>query len=344
MQALQKIAPAFGVALREVPEPRAPSAHEVLIAVAATGLCGTDVHIYEWTPGYERVASALPVTLGHEFAGHVVDAGSDVRDLVRGCCVAVRPSVVCGRCEACLRGDDEECVRRTGLGITRDGGLAKLVLVPAENCVPVPAGLEPEIAALTEPMTVCAAAVTTGGVKAGDRVLVLGPGTIGQGMALFARDAGAEQVVVVGRDDAARLDALRGIGFPDVVDSRDRELEDALQPWLACGRFDVVLEATGASATIGPALDVLKTHGTLVVAGIHSAPASIDLTRLVRARQQIRGAYRAPVATWPRVVDFLAHHRDLVRPMISHRVPLSNAIEGFELTRSRAASKVLILP
>ena len=121
-------------------------------------------------------------------------------------------------------------------------------------------------------MTVSAEAVDTGGVSPGDRVLVLGPGNIGQGIALFASAAGAAEVVIVGKDDAPRLECLRRMGFPATVDVGERALEEALAPYLADGRFDVVIEATGVPAIVQQGLDVLRKRGVLVVCGIHPRP------------------------------------------------------------------------
>lgn len=344
MQALQKIAPAFGLELRDVPPPDAPGAGEVIVAVSAVGICGTDLHIYEWTPGYEVMAHAMPVTLGHEFSGTIAAIGPGVQGIAAGALVAVRPSVVCGHCAKCKADNPDACTSRKGMGVTRDGGLAKLVRVPAENCVVAPAGMDACIVALAEPMSVSAEAVATGEVKAGDRVLVLGPGNIGQGIALFARSANAAEVVIVGKDDAPRLGTLQKMGFADTVDAGERTLEEALAPYLARGKFDVVLEATGVPAVVQPALDVLRKRGILVIAGIHPRPVSVNLTRLVRDHQQIRGTYRAPIAIWSRVLDFLSGNRDLVRHMISHALPLAQALDGFELARNKGASKVLIVP
>jgi len=342
LKALQKIEPAFGLHYREIADP-APAPHEVLVAVAATGMCGTDVHIYEWTGGYEVMRGAMPVTIGHEFAGTIARLGEDVRGWVPGTRVAVRPSVVCGRCAACRAGSSDRCTQRKGIGVTRDGALAPLVRVPAENCVAVPSTLDIEVAALAEPMTVCAEAVVTGDIGTGKRVLVIGPGNIGQGVALFAREAGAAQVVIAGRNDAPRLDSLRRMGFCDTIDVGERALNAALAPHLEHGRFDVVVEASGAPAVVQQGLDVLAKRGIMVVVGIHADAASIDLTRLVREHQQIRGSYRAPLDTWPRVIDFLSRNAEVARTMISHRVPLEGAIEGLELSRRRVASKVMVI-
>ena len=342
MIALQKVQPVFGLEYRDVAQPEVPVANEVIIAVGATGVCGTDVHIYEWTGGYEIMTKAMPVTLGHEFAGTVAALGSDVRGLKVGSRVAVRPSVVCGKCANCSAGDSDNCTQRKGIGVTRDGALATHVRVPAGNCIEVPQSMPIDVAALCEPMTVCAEAIDNAGVKAGDRVLVLGPGNIGQGAALFARAAGA-CVVVVGKDDGPRMASLQRMGFADLIDLGDRSFEEALAPYLAEGKFDAVIEATGAAPVVQPGLDVLKKRGIMVIVGIHPKPVQVNLTKLVREHQQIRGSYRAPPPTWQRVVDFLSANADIAREMISHRVPLERAVEGLEMSRTKSASKVMIV-
>lgn len=343
MLALQKTEAAPGVELREVAPPPAPGPGEVLIEIEATGVCGTDVHIAHWTPGYESMQRAMPVTIGHETCGRICAAGEGVDPALVGQRVTIRPSVLCHRCAPCLNGDPDNCTGRLGVGIGRSGAFAPVLLVPAENCVPVPVGMEAEIAALTEPMTVCREAVDTAGLLPGARVLVLGPGTIGQGIALFAEAVGAGEVVVVGRDDAARLERVRALGFPNVADSLGTTLAGALAPWLAGGKFDVIFEATGVPAVVPEALSVLAKRGKLVIVGIHPAPAQVDLTSLVRNHQQILGSYRAPVETWPEVLAFLAANPERLRGMISHRLPLAQAPEALEIAGAKQASKVMVL-
>ncbi|MGN1055203.1 MAG: zinc-binding dehydrogenase [Comamonas sp.] len=343
MQALQKTAAAKGLVLQDVDVP-APAAGEVLVRVHATGVCGTDLHIDEWTASYHFLAPALPVTIGHEFSGVVEALGEGVDPSFMGQLVAVRPSVTCGVCAACNSGNFDACTTRRGIGVMRHGGFAEKVAVPVRNCVRIPAGVAADVAALAEPLSVSYEAVRTGGIKPGDRVLVLGPGNIGQGIALFARAAGASLVVVGGYDDAARLEVLRSMGFDDLLDFKEQDMQEALAAYTQSGEFDVVIEATGSAAVIAPALRALKTHGVLVIAGIHAAPVAIDLTALVRRHQQIRGSYRAPERCWPEVVEFMREHQEVLRRMITHRVPLSQAPEGFALARARLASKVLVQP
>ncbi|WP_280191998.1 zinc-dependent alcohol dehydrogenase [Delftia sp. PS-11] len=343
MQALRKTEPAHGLTLTQADMPE-PGPGEVLLRVHSAGVCGTDLHIAEWTPSYHFLSPALPVTIGHEFSGEIVAHGAGAEGLPLGQLVAVRPSVTCGRCVACEGGNFDACTTRRGIGVMRNGGFAPWAAVPLRNCVPVPAGVDGEVAALAEPLTVSHEAVRTAGIRPGDRVLVLGPGNIGQGIALFARDAAAAQVVVAGHGDGPRLQVLRAMGFTDLLDFEGTDMDSALAPYLAQGRFDAVIEATGAAAVIAPALRALRPHGTLVITGIHAAPVPVDLTALVRNHQSLRGSYRAPESAWPQVVRFMQENQPLLRHMITHRVPLAQAAEGFALARARHASKVLVQP
>ncbi|HYF19823.1 MAG TPA: alcohol dehydrogenase catalytic domain-containing protein [Ramlibacter sp.] len=344
MQSLRKLQPAPGLHLQDAPPPREPGAGEVLLRVHSAGICGTDLHIDEWTPSYHFIRDRLPVTAGHEFSAYVDRLGPGVQGLAPGQLVAVRPSVTCGVCAACTSGNPDGCTTRTGIGVSRDGAFAPFTLAPARNCVPVPEGVDPELAAMAEPLTVSHESVRVAGVQAGDRVLVLGPGNIGQGIAVFARAAGARQVVVAGHGDAARFEVLRRMGFHDLVDFAQVGFDAGWAGLAREGRFDVVIEATGAGAVVAPAMAALKTHGVLVITGIHAAPVPIDLTALVRNHQQIRGSYRAPEADWPKVVRFMREHADVLRHMVTHRLPLSRAEEGFALARNKLATKVLLQP
>ncbi|QHE87790.1 zinc-dependent alcohol dehydrogenase [Hydrogenophaga sp. BPS33] len=343
MKTLRKVRPDRGLELQDAPTPM-PGPGEVLVQVQATGVCGTDLHIDKWTPSYHFMGSALPVTIGHEFAGVVAALGQDVHGLAVGQRVTVRPSVVCGVCAACTEGRADDCVTRKGIGVSRDGAFADFVRVPVRNCVPVPQGLEPKIAALAEPLSVSWEAVRAAGVTAGDKVLVLGPGNIGQGIALFARAAGAAEVVVAGHGDAPRLQILRQLGFDQLLDFAEQPMAEALAKVASSRPFDVVIEATGVAAVIGPAMQALKPRGVLVITGIHAAPVAIDLTALVRKHQEIRGSYRAPEAAWPQVVAFMEEHQSLLAHMVTHTVPLSRALEGFELARNKTATKVMVVP
>ncbi|WP_374618299.1 zinc-binding dehydrogenase [Pandoraea sp.] len=342
MQALQKITAAFGLEWRDVPEPEQPGAQEVIVAVSAAGICGSDVHIYDWSGGYEFLRGAFPVTLGHEFAGRVAILGADVGSLSVGEPVVVIPSVECGVCKHCVAGRLDDCRDRRGIGMLRDGAFATHVRVPARNCLPLPAGIDAAVASLAEPLSIGLSALKTAQVKAGDRVLVMGPGTIGQAIAMLAKAQGA-QVAIVGHNDAERLATARTLGVDATLDIEGAP-EGAMRALLGDREYDVVIEATGASAAVQAGLDVLRPSGVFVVCGIHGKPISFDGAKLVRMRHQIRGTYRASRETWHEVRDFLVAHHASLAPMVTHRLPLAQALEGFEMARRKIGSKIVLVP
>lgn len=343
MLALRKTGAAFGLEFQEIPAPPPPGPAEVVVRVEAVGICGSDVHAYEWTPGYGFMVPHLPLTLGHEFAGTVLRNGTG-SGLAEGDRVAVIPFVFCGHCASCRSGDSRNCLRRETIGLTRDGGFGREVRVPSRCCVPLPAGLDAEVAALAEPLGVGAEAVLTGAVGLGETVLVLGPGTIGQAIALFARLAGAARVIVAGRADAPRFAVLRALGFADLVDVAEAPLRDGVLALTGGRAVDVVLEATGVPDSIAEGLAVLRKGGILVAAGIHAAPLSLPITEFVRMRHQLRASHGAERRTWDRVLAHLSRGPEAFRPMITHRLPLERGLDGFELARQRAASKVILTP
>ena len=342
MRALQKTSPAFGLALVDVPEPE-PAPGEVLVEVDAVGICGSDVHVYEWTAGYDWMAPLMPVTLGHEFAGRVVAAAPDVTGPMLGQRVTVAPGVPCGRCRFCSAGQPELCERRAIIGLTRHGGFARHVAAPAANCIPLPANVDMELGALTEPLGIGARAVEVGVVALGQAVAVLGAGMIGLGTAMMARLAGASTVIIAGLDDPVRLAVARSLGFEHAIDLRHETLSQAVAR-IAGGPLDRVFEATGAAASIVEGLGVLRQGGVLVATGIHARPVELDLTALVRNKHQIRGSHGAGRATWLTVLRLLAQSGEMFRPLITHRIDLGDTIDGFELGRSKAAVKVVVTP
>ena len=343
MLALRKTRPEFGLDAEDIPEPGAPGRGEVLVRVQAVGICGSDVHAYEWTDGYQFMVPHLPLTMGHELAGVVEMAGAGAA-VTPGTRVSVHPRVVRGERDAIWPGDPRLGAPPMALGLTCDGGFARYLRVEAGNVLPLPDAVDAELGALIEPLAVAADAVLTGDVGLGDTVLVLGPGTIGQAIAMMARAAGAARVIVTGRADAPRFDVLRQLGFPDCIDVADGPLPEQVLALTQGKRVDVVLEATGHAPSITDALAVLKRGGVLVVAGIHATPLSLPLTAFVRNRHQLRASHSSEPSTWERVAALLARSPESFRPMITHRLPLASGLQGFELARQRAASKVILLP
>ncbi|WP_063805466.1 zinc-dependent alcohol dehydrogenase [Burkholderia cepacia] len=343
MKALQKTAPAFGLEWRDVPSPTVEAPDDVIVEVAAAGVCGSDLHIYDWSGGYDFVTPAMPVTIGHEFAGVVVAGGRDAfRTLALGQRVVVIPSVECNACGHCMAGRPDDCQDRRGIGMLRDGAFAPFVKVPARNCLPLPDGFDLSIAALCEPLSIALSAVETGDLRVDDKVLVLGPGSIGQAIALLAEERGA-QVVVAGYDDAQRLAGVRALGIERTVDLKYQSPRDAAA-LAGTDAFDIVIDAAGVQSAVDSGLTVLRASGVMVLCGIHANRVTFDGARFVRMRHQIRGTYRATRQTWRNVVDFAIANEARLAPLISHRLPLHEALQSFELAKSKVSGKVMLIP
>lgn len=345
MLAIRKTSATRGISLDEVPEPGAPGPDEVIVEVGAAGICGSDVHVYEWSSGYEFMQGSLPVVLGHEFAGTVAAVGERVSGLRPGELVTAMPGVTCMRCEACVQGRTHMCPHRETLGLTLDGAFARRVRVPAMNCLPLRPGTELALAALIEPLCVGDNASEVGEVTSGDTVLVLGPGTIGQAIVRTARWRGATRVIAVGMNDSARLQVARAMGATHCIDLADGEtLQQGVHRITGGAPVDVVIEATGHSSSIPDGLQVLRKGGIMVTAGIHSRPVSFDLTRMIRHKQQLRGAHGSRRHAWERMVQRIADEPEAVRPMVSLQLGLRQAEEGFRQSLTRAMSKVILIP
>lgn len=338
MLALRKMGPRPGVELVRTSLPSAPAPGHVIIEVAAAGICGSDLHIDEWTPAYAFLAPYLPVTLGHEFAGRISAVGQGVQGWRIGDAVTVKPSAPCGTCTACQDQKPDDCTNRRAVGLHQDGAFAPYVTCPAGQLLALPPNLDPGLGALVEPLSISASAIRNGEVGRGQRVVVFGPGTIGQGCALLARRAGAA-VTVVGFNDAARFATLRTMGFHHLID-----LAEGPAALMDAGPFDVAIEAAGAPAAVNLALSALGLRGTMVAVGIHAVDVPTDLTQLTRRQLRLVGSARGTHDVWLETIAALGEQPDLFAKMVTHRLPLNQAMEGFAAGHRREASKVLLLP
>lgn len=343
MLAVRKTHASFGVSLDQIPLPGSPGPNEVLIQVAATGICGSDVHVYEWTDGYDFMKSYLPVVLGHEFSGIISDIGPGVEHLQRGDRVVVTPGISCMKCPTCARGEPHLCPNKQSLGLTRNGGFAPYVRVPAQGCFKLPEGTDLTLAAVIEPLCIGDNAADIGEVTAGDTVVVLGPGTIGQAIVGAAHWRGASRIIAVGMNDAPRLEVARTMGATHLIDLADGvSLQDAVFAVTGGAPADVVIEATGHPSSIADGFKVLRKGGILVAAGIHSKPASFDLTGMIRNKQQLRGAHGSVHRNWERMIHRVATEPEAIRPMVSMTLALQDAEQGFRLCQERKVSKVVL--
>jgi threonine dehydrogenase-like Zn-dependent dehydrogenase len=318
-----------GVEVADVKDP-VPAADEVVVAVEACGLCGSDVH------AIELGLTAAGQILGHEFAGRVVDVGALAGTGWIGRAVAVNPLGSCGACRACARGLPFRCPAVPNLGITAPGAYAQYVAVPERQLVRLPDELPVEEGAHAEPLAVALHAVDLARVGPGDTVLVQGVGPIGLNVIMALRLAGAGRIVGAGRS-AGRRAAAAAVGADAVVDTRETSLQDYATD--SGARFTAVLECSGAPGALAEAMDVLEPGGTYVEVAISAEVASVPLLRLVGDGLTIAGSCAFDAPTYARSVDHIAAGRVPVAAIISERVGL-DATPG-ALVRLRAPGDVV---
>ena len=342
MKAICKIKKEPGIELLDVDIPDVGDT-DILVRVAAASLCGSDVHYYHWLPGSEIVR--VPVILGHEFAGEVVEVGAAVRNTAVGDRVCAPPTMPCGRCANCHAGRGDICSDRLTAGIRSDGFFAGFGrLTAGASIIKIPDNVSFETAALMEPMMVSFNAVDISAFNIGAKTAILGPGPIGLLTMLLLRIGGASIIMVTGTaTDQKRLSLAGELGADVVLNVENEDPVSAARDLTGDG-FDVVFEATGHQKAIPQALEMVKPGGQVVLIGIHPGPAQFDPTPMVRNRKSIIGAYGHSEQQWKRGMSLLARERLNVEPIITHRLPLEQAEEGFRLGTKQEAAKVIFLP
>ncbi len=342
MKAIVKTSRERGIDLLDVPVPVAGD-QDILVKVHAAGICGTDVHIYEWSPNYEWVP--MPIILGHEFSGEVIEVGERVQGVAAGDRITALPPMPCGNCTFCRMGRGDRCVNRTEVGIVTDGAFAEYVrLTGGAHIFKLPENVGYEAGALCEPLCIALQAVDVSGFKAGQTAAVLGPGPIGLLVVQVLAAMGAAWIAVTGTgSDEKRLAVARALGADATVNV---EVEDPVQRVMDKTNegVDFVFEASGNPKSIAQAVCMLRSKGKVIALGTHPTAASFDITNLVRGKKSIIGSHLSEPDTWPRALGLLSTGRIKAEPIITHRLPLTRAREGFELAAAKEAIKVLLLP
>ncbi len=326
--------------LRDV-EPRAPGPDEVLIRVAACGLCGTDLHILH---GDQGAADCRPGTiLGHEFSGIVVETGTDVDTLSVGDLVAVDPNSPCGDCPACLAGKAHFCRHMVGYGTTTHGGFAEFTTVRARQAYPLPGTIPLEQGALAEPVSCCLHGIDLCRIRPGATVLVLGAGTIGLLMIQLALKAGAAFVVSVEPIEEKRA-AAKANGAVLAIDPAGVDLAAELRR-LDVPPVDVAIECVGLGATAREAVRLAGDGGTVMLFGLTPPDCEIPVRPfdMFRRELNITASFINPY-TFPRALRLMESGGVRAEAVIGARVPLAEIRDAFDDPRLRAAGKVLIVP
>ena len=338
MRALVKAEAAEGLRLEDVPEPE-PGINDVLIRVHKTGICGTDLHIYEWDDWAAKTIP-VPMVIGHEFVGEVVGFGSNVSDFSVGDLVSGEGHVVCGRCRNCMAGRRHLCAHSIGLGVQRPGAFAELVSMPMTNIWHHWAGVDEDVASIFDPFGNAVHTALTFPVL-GEDVLITGAGPIGCMAVAVLRHAGARHVVV-SDPNHYRLELARRMGATLAVDPTERDLADVQRELGMTEGFDVGLEMSGNPDALRSMIANMAHGGRIAILGIPSKPVEIDLNPVIFDMLTIKGIYgREMYETWYQMSVMLASGLD-IRPVITHRFSHSDYEEAFAVARSGNSGKVIL--
>jgi threonine 3-dehydrogenase len=338
MRALVKARPEPGLWLEDVPEPEL-GINDVLIRVRKTGICGTDLHIYDWNAWAEETIP-VPMVIGHEFVGEVVAFGSNVSDFREGDLVSGEGHVVCGRCRNCMAGRRHLCAHSIGLGVNRPGAFAEYVALPMTNIWHHWPGTDEDVAAIFDPF---GNAVHTGlsFQVLGEDVLITGAGPIGCMAVAVVRHAGARHVVVTDINPY-RLELARTMGATLAIDPRERDLRDVQKELRMTEGFDIGLEMSGNQDALRGMIANMSHGGSIAVLGIPSGDVSLDFNPIIFDMLTIKGVYgREMYETWYQMTVMLQSGLD-IRPVITHRFSYEDFEAGFSVAHSGQSGKVIL--
>ena len=338
MKALAKTKSQPGLELVDAPEPTV-GINDVLIRVDRTGICGTDLHIYQWDAWAQKTIP-VPMVVGHEFVGEVVEVGSNVNDFRPGDVVSGEGHVVCGRCRNCLAGRRHLCADTKGVGVNRPGAFAEYLSLPMTNVWHHSAGIEPDVAAIFDPFGNAVHTALSFPVL-GEDVLITGAGPIGIMAAAIVKHAGARFVVVTDVNDY-RLDLAKQMGATVALNVKSGNLRDVQKQLGMKEGFDVGLEMSGSPAAFRDMIDHMCHGGKIAMLGIPAGEMAIDWNKVVFNMLTIKGVYgREMYETWYQMTVMLESGLNIA-PVITHRLHYTEFEKGFAAMTGGVSGKVIL--
>ena len=338
MKALVKKQSGEGLWLEDVPQPGV-AANDVLIKVDRTGICGTDLHIYKWDDWASKTV-LVPLVVGHEFVGEIVEIGEDVRDFRVGELVSGEGHVVCGHCRNCMAGRRHLCNDTSGIGVTRPGAFAEYIALPQTNVWVHKPGIDLDVASIFDPFGNATHSTLSFPVL-GEDVLVTGAGPIGIMSAAIARHAGARHVVITDVNEY-RLALAKRMGVTRTVNVAKEKLADVQKELGMDEGFDVGLEMSGNPDAFNDMLANMCHGGKIAMLGIPEKEMAIDWNTVVFNMLTIKGIYgREMYETWYKMTVMLEGGLDIA-PVITHRFKFTDFQQGFETALSGESGKVIL--
>jgi threonine 3-dehydrogenase len=338
MTALVKAKPQAGLWLERVPLPEI-GINDVLIRVLQTGICGTDLHIYNWDLWAQRTIR-IPLVVGHEFVGVIDRAGSNVKDFKPGDIVSGEGHVVCGRCRNCLAGRRHLCADTEGVGINRPGAFAEYISIPVTNVWHHDHTIPRDVQTISDPFGNAVHTALSFDVL-GEDVLITGAGPIGIMAVSIAKHAGARHVVITDINPY-RLDLARKMGATSALDVRTESVGQAQKTLGMKEGFDVGLEMSGESKAFRDMLANMCHGGKIALLGIPESEIAIDWTQVIFNGLTIKGVYgREMYESWYKMTVMIQSGLD-ISPVITHRYHYSDYDKGFDTVRSGQCGKVIL--
>ncbi|HSU99804.1 MAG TPA: L-threonine 3-dehydrogenase [Roseiarcus sp.] len=338
MRAVVKEKPEPGLWLKDQPIPEIGS-DDALVKVRKTGICGTDVHIFNWDE-WARKTIPTPMTVGHEYSGEVAAFGANVRHLRIGQRVSGEGHVIGMRSRAARGGRYHLDPETRGIGVNIPGAFADFVRVPAFNIVPLPDDVDDELGAILDPLGNAVHTALSFDLV-GEDVLITGAGPIGIMAGAVARHIGARHVVITDINPK-RLKLAEEVADVVAVDVSKTDLRETMSRLRMTEGFDVALEMSGAPAAFDQLFDAIITGGRIALLGLPEKPALVDWNKVIFKQLTIKGVYgREMFETWHKMIAMLESGLD-VRKVITHRLPAEKFLEGFEIMRRGESGKIVL--
>lgn len=338
MKALVKKYAKPGLWLEEVPVPTIGD-NEVLIKVRKSAICGTDVHIYKWDAWAQKTIP-VPMVVGHEFMGEIAALGRNVKSLKVGMRVCGEGHLTCGHCPNCRKGLKHLCMNTVGVGVHRHGSFAEYFTLPEENVFVLPESVPDDVAAIFDPYG-NAVHTALSFELVGEDVLITGAGPIGIMAAAIARKAGARNVVITDMNEY-RLDMARKMGATHAVNIGKTSLDDVMKSCKIEYGFTVGLEMAGSPQALTTLLEKVQHGGRIALLGILPPQTLVDWDLVIFKMLTLKGIYgREIFSTWYKMVHLLEAGLDL-NPLITHRFPIDQFEQGFEVMISGKSGKVIL--
>ena len=336
MDAIVKPVAGVGLELRQVPVPE-PGPGEVLIKVHKTAICGTDVHIYDWTPwSAEHVKP--PMVIGHEYVGEIAALGAGVTGLTVGMRVSGEGHITCGHCRNCHTGNIQWCKNTKSVGVDRDGAFAEYVCIPEKNVIIIDPKLDEDVVAFFDAFGNATHTALMFNLV-GEDVLITGAGPIGVIACGICKYAGARRVVITDMNEY-RLDLARKMGADAAVNVAKEDLQEVMKQQGLVEGFDVGLEMSGSGAAFKQLLSVMRNGGKVSLLGLGNGPISLDMNLIIGKGLTLQGIYGRKMDNWHQMSYMVQGGLDL-HPVITHRFHYTEFEKGFEAMHSGNSGKVI---